>query len=51
MAFSTFTRAFEFLVRKTLIITNFRIAASYKINVVVPQSFIKGKERATFVIY
>ena len=51
MAFNKFTRAFDFLLRKTLIITALRIAASYKTNGVVPQSFIKGRGRATFAIH
>lgn len=35
VAFNSGTRAFDFLVRKTLIITNLRIVASYKTDVVL----------------
>lgn len=51
VAFNSGTRAFDFLVRKTLIITNLRITASYKTDVVLLQLFIKQRERVTFDIY
>lgn len=53
MAFNSGTRVFAlvFLVRKTLIITNLRIAASYKTDVMLLQLFIKQRERVTFDIY
>lgn len=52
MAFNSGTRVFAlvFLVRKTLI-TNLRIAASYKTDVMLLQLFIKQRERVTFDIY
>ena len=52
VAFNSGTRVFAlvFLVRKTLI-TNLRIAASYKTDVMLLQLFIKQRERVTFDIY
>ena len=51
VAFNSGTRVFDFLVRKTLINTNLRIAASYKTDVMLLQLFIKRRERVTFDIY
>lgn len=50
-AAATTSRVLGFPVRKTFIMTDLRIAARYKTNVMLPWSSIKWRGRVTFAIY